>query len=98
MQLILNHATRKYRRLYFLAGCLMSFCAISVYALSWVPSRYGLEDHIAALAITTAANYLLFKGCLQLSSQWKTPIIVITLFSNCFIVTNLVIAALKYYQ
>ena len=98
MQLILNHATRKYRRLYFFAGCLLSVVAISVYALAWVPTQYGLEDHIAALAITTAANFLLFRGCLQLSSHWKTPIIITTLFTNCFIVTNLVIGSLKYYQ
>ena len=97
MQLLLNHATRRYRRLHFILGALFSLAALSVYILSWVPVRYGLENHIAALAITTAANFFMFKACLQLSSQWKTSVITIVLFTNFFIVSSLVMAALKQY-
>lgn len=97
MQLILNHGTRKYRRLFYLLGCLFSFTALSVYAVGWVPVRYGLEHHIVALVLTTAGNYFLFKACLQLSAQWKTGIIITTLFTNFFIVSSLVISALRQY-
>jgi hypothetical protein len=97
MPLLLNHATRRYRRLYFCIGAALSLIALSIYVLSWVPVRYGIENHIAALAITTAANFFMFKACLELSSQWKTSVITITLFTNFFIISSVLIAALRQY-
>jgi|TARA_R110000868_G_scaffold169858_6_gene404970 hypothetical protein len=98
MQLLLNHATRRYRRLYFLIGAILSLSAVSIYALSWVPVRYGIENHIAALAMTTAANFFMFKACLELSAQWKTSVIAIVLFTNFFIISSVLIAALSLYK
>ncbi len=74
----------------------MSCAALSVYALAWVPVTYGLENHIAALILTTASNYFLFKACLELSSRWKTSIISVTLVTNCIVMGHLLVAALGY--
>jgi hypothetical protein len=96
MPLILNHATRKYRRLYFVMGCIFSCAALSIYALAWVPVTYGIENHIVALVLTTASNYFLFKACLELSSRWKTSVIGVTLVTNCIVMGHLLVAALEY--